>query len=70
MTKEVEILRHIRQEHTILRSQYHGCTCPGDASIQGISNHDVESVISDFYFERLFKSHECYEISNHRQVDW
>ena len=24
-----------------LHNQYHGCRCPGDASSQGISNHDI-----------------------------
>ena len=27
-----------------MHGQYHGCWCPGDASSQGISNHDIDHV--------------------------
>ena len=43
-TQVVEILPQIRQEPTILYSQYHGCWCPGDVRSQGINSHDIDLV--------------------------
>ena len=41
MTRVDEILPQVRQEHTNLHGEYHGCWCPGDPRSQGISNHNI-----------------------------
>ena len=43
ITQVAENLCYVRQIPTY-SSQYHGCWWPGDAGIQGISNHDIELV--------------------------
>ena len=43
MTHVVAIRHQMRQGPIYVRSQYHGCSSPGDAS-QGIRNHDLDLV--------------------------
>ena len=40
----VEILPQKNKNLPILRTQYHGCWCPGDVRSQGISSHDIDLV--------------------------
>ena len=48
----------------ILHSQYHGCWCPGDVGRQGISNHDIYYVESEWFGPRTLKVNyrRCHDI--------
>ena len=51
IVKEIDILHYlsIRTNSLILHSQYHGCWWPGDGRSQGITSHNIDLIVLEYY---------------------